>query len=96
MHLGLGPDGHTASLFPGTAALDVTDRLVVANGDDAHPHPRLTFTFPALARSRLVVFTVAGEDKREPFARIRAGEDLPGGRVDRRARALAGRSGRRG
>jgi 6-phosphogluconolactonase len=81
VHLGLGPDGHTASLFPGTAALDVTDRLVVANGDDLHPRPRITFTFPALARSRFVVFTVAGADKREPFARIRAGEDLPGGRV---------------
>src|SRR6478752_7123185 len=81
VHLGLGPDGHTASLFPGTAALDVTDRLVVANGDALHPRPRITFTFPALARSRLVVFTVEGADKREPFSRIRAGEDLPGGRV---------------
>ena len=82
VHLGLGPDGHTASLFPGSAALGVADRLVVTNGDDLHPHPRLTFTYPALARSRLVVFTVAGDDKRDPFARIRAGDDLPAGRVD--------------
>lgn len=82
VHLGLGPDGHTASLFPGTAALDVTDRLVVTNGDDAHPHLRLTFTYPALARSRLVVFTVAGAGKREALARIRAGEDLPAARVE--------------
>jgi 6-phosphogluconolactonase len=81
VHLGLGPDGHTASLFPGSAALDETDRLVVPNGDDAHPHPRLTFTYPALARSRLVVFTVAGEGKRDAFARIRAGEGLPAARV---------------
>jgi 6-phosphogluconolactonase len=81
VHLGLGPDGHTASLFPGSAALTVTDRLVVANGDDLHPHPRLTFTYPALARSRLAVFTVAGDDKRDAFARIRAGDDLPAAHV---------------
>ena len=81
VHLGLGPDGHTASLFPGSAALTVTDRLVVTNGDALHPHPRLTFTYPALQRSRLVVFTVAGEDKRDAFTRIQAGDDLPASRV---------------
>jgi 6-phosphogluconolactonase len=81
VHLGLGPDGHTASLFPGTAALAVDDRLVIPNGDDLHPHPRLTFTFPALARARLVVFTVAGAGKRDAFARVRAGDDLPAARV---------------
>jgi len=82
VHLGLGPDGHTASLFPGSAALEVADRLVVPNADDLHPHPRLTFTFPALTRSRLAVFTVAGEDKRDALARVRAGEDLPAAHVD--------------
>jgi 6-phosphogluconolactonase len=81
VHLGVGPDGHTASLFPGTDALDERDRLVVANGDDEHPYPRLTFTFPAIARSPHVVFTVAGEGKRDVFARLRAGEDLPAARV---------------
>jgi 6-phosphogluconolactonase len=81
VHLGLGPDGHTASLFPGSAALRVTDRLVVTNGDDLHPHPRLTFTYPALARSHLVVFTVAGEEKRDAFTRIQAGDDLPAAHV---------------
>jgi 6-phosphogluconolactonase len=81
VHLGLGPDGHTASLFPGSPALDVQDRFVVATGDDAHPYPRLTFTFPGIAHSHLVVFTVAGEDKREAFNRVRAGEDLPAARV---------------
>ena len=81
VHLGLGPDGHTASLFPGSAALAVHDRLVVTNADELHPHPRLTFTFAALARSRLAVFTVAGTEKRDAFARVRAGDDLPAARV---------------
>jgi len=81
VHLGLGEDGHTASLFPGSPALAETERLVVATGDDDHPHPRLTFTYPALARARLVVFTVAGARKREVLARVRAGEDLPAARV---------------
>ena len=81
IHLGIGPDGHTASLFPGTPALAETDRLVVTNGDDDHPHPRLTFTFPAIARSPLVVVAVSGEEKRDAIARIRAGEDLPGARI---------------
>jgi 6-phosphogluconolactonase len=81
VHLGLGPDGHTASLFPGSPALAESERLVVATGDDAHPQPRLTFTFPAIARGRLVVVTVAGEEKRAAVERIRAGEDLPGARI---------------
>ena len=81
VHLGLGPDGHTASLFPGTAALEVRDRFVVPNGDDLHPHPRITFTFPGIAHSALVVVTVAGEQKRDALRRIRAGEDLPAARI---------------
>ncbi|HEX9506155.1 MAG TPA: 6-phosphogluconolactonase [Acidimicrobiia bacterium] len=74
VHLGLGPDGHTASLFPGSPALVERERLVVATGDGQHQHPRLTFTYPALARSRLIVFTVEGEGKRDAFARVRAGD----------------------
>ena len=81
MHLGLGPDAHTASLFPGTAALAERERLVVTNEDDDHPHRRLTFTFPAIAMSGLVVFTVAGDDKRGAFARVRAGDDVPAAHV---------------
>jgi 6-phosphogluconolactonase len=82
VHLGLGPDGHTASLFPGALSLQETERLVVPAGDDLHPHPRLTFTLPALARARLVVFTVAGEERRDAFVRVREGADLPAARVD--------------
>jgi len=81
VHLGLGPDGHTASLFPGSSALSEDHHYVVVNGDDAHPHVRLTFTYPALASARLVVFTVAGAEEADAFARVRAGDDVPAARV---------------
>jgi 6-phosphogluconolactonase len=81
IHLGMGPDGHTASLFSGTPALDVTDQLVVQTGDTNHPHPRLTFTFPGIALARHAVFTVEGEEKLDAWRRVRSGEDLPAGRV---------------
>jgi 6-phosphogluconolactonase len=81
IHLGLGEDGHTASLFPSSPALAETERLVVATGDDLHPHQRLTFTYPGIERGRLVVFTVEGEDKREAFQRVRRGEEVPAARV---------------
>lgn len=84
IHLGLGPDGHTASLFAGSKALEApAGALVVLNEDPSgrNPHPRVTFTFAAIARSRLVVFTVAGESKREALSRVLAGEDLPAARV---------------
>jgi len=84
VHLGLGPDGHTASLFPGSAALKAPPgRLVEHNTDVSgrNPHLRLTLTFAAIALARLVVFTVAGADKREAMSRVLHHEDLPATKV---------------
>ncbi len=81
IHLGLGPDGHTASLFPGSPALAERERFVVETGDDLHPHRRLTFTVPAIERGVLVVVTVAGAEKREALDRVQRGEDVPATRI---------------
>jgi 6-phosphogluconolactonase len=80
VHLGLGADGHTASLFPGSPALKADPgRLVVMNEDPTgrHPHRRMTLTLSGIARARLAVFTVSGEEKREALQRIADGDDLP-------------------
>ncbi len=78
--LGIGGDGHTASLFPGDPALDVTDRPVVRV---VRPdHPRLTLTYPVIDAARAAAFLVAGADKREILARVLAGDgSLPAARV---------------
>jgi 6-phosphogluconolactonase len=84
IHLGLGPDGHTASLFPGAASLDAgPGDLVVATEDPngVNPHPRLTLTLPAINSARLAVFTVDGASKADAIARLRRGEDIPAARV---------------
>jgi 6-phosphogluconolactonase len=84
IHLGMGPDGHTASLFPGTPCLDAgPDELVVATTDPSarNPHPRLSLTLPVINRARMAVFTVAGATKRDAVARLRSGADLPAARV---------------
>lgn len=84
IHLGMGPDGHTASLFPGSPALAAPPgRLVVMNADPSgrNPFERMTFTFDAIARGRLVVVTVEGEDKREALQAIHDGADLPAARI---------------
>jgi 6-phosphogluconolactonase len=84
VHLGMGPDGHTASLFPGSDALDADPGQLVARNVDKtgrNPHPRMTLTFSGIARSRLAVFTVAGAHKRDALRAVMDGADLPAGRV---------------
>jgi 6-phosphogluconolactonase len=79
--LGLGPDGHTASLFPGTSVLDERRRWA-AEVVGAKPEARITLTYPALESSRHTAFLVAGSDKRDMLARALAGDRaLPAARV---------------
>lgn len=85
VHLGMGTDGHVASLFPGSPGLEADPgRLVVMNEDPsgANPHPRMTLTFAGIARARLAIVTVRGEEKREALSRVLAGDPTcPGSRV---------------
>jgi 6-phosphogluconolactonase len=81
--MGVGPDGHTASLFPGYPALAETERWVVGV-PEAHVEPfvpRVTLTLPALGSCREMLFEVSGADKRAILTRVLAGEDLPAGRA---------------
>ena len=81
VHLGLGPDGHTASLVPGDPVLAVRDRLVAVTGA-YQGHRRMTLTYPALARAEQILWLVTGADKKVPLAQLLAGdESIPAGRV---------------
>jgi 6-phosphogluconolactonase len=83
VHLGLGPDGHTASLVPGDPVLEVRDRRVALTETAYQGHRRMTLTYPALAEARRIVWLVTGEDKREPLAKLLAGDSsIPAGRVE--------------
>ncbi len=81
VHLGLGPDGHTASLVPGDPVLAVGDRRVAITGE-YQGHPRMTLTYPAIDDARRIVWLVTGPDKREPLQKLLAGDDsIPAGSV---------------
>jgi 6-phosphogluconolactonase len=75
--LGMGPDGHTASLFPDSAALDEQSRLVVANWVAKFNTHRITFTFPVLNRAAEVMFMASGADKAEMLRQVLEGKSTP-------------------
>lgn len=81
--LGVGPDGHTASLFPGYPAVEETRRWVIeVPKANMEPFvPRVTLTLPALASSREILFEASGSGKRAILARVLAGENLPANRA---------------
>ena len=81
VHLGLGPDGHTASLVPGEPALEVRDVPVAVTGV-YQGRRRMTLTFPVLDNARQILWVVTGDDKREMLLRLRDGDAaIPAGRV---------------
>jgi 6-phosphogluconolactonase len=97
IHLGLGPDGHTASLVPGDAVVDVTDRDVALTGV-YQGRRRMTLTYPVLNRARRVLWVVTGSEKVDMLRRLSDGDtSIPAGRVHREQallladRAAAGR-----
>lgn len=83
IHLGIGVDGHTASLVPGDPVLEILDRDVALTG----PYmglARMTFTYPVLNRARALLWLVTGKDKRDALSRLRASDtSIPAGRVSR-------------
>jgi 6-phosphogluconolactonase len=81
VHLGLGPDGHTASLVPGDPVLDIEDRDVALT-DVYQGRRRMTLTYPALDLARTRLWLIAGADKQDALRRLRAGDrSIPAGRV---------------
>jgi 6-phosphogluconolactonase len=81
VHLGLGPDGHTASLVPGDPVLEVADRKVAVTGE-YQGRKRMTLTYPVLEAAGRILWLVTGEDKVDALAKLRAGdESIPAGRL---------------
>jgi 6-phosphogluconolactonase len=82
VHLGLGPDGHTASLLPGDPVLAITDADVATTGVYAGRR-RMTLTCPALDRARRILWVITGTGKAQVLARLLAGDrTIPAGRVN--------------
>jgi 6-phosphogluconolactonase len=82
-HLGIGPDGHTASLVPGDPVLEVADRRVAVTSGEYQGVRRMTLTYPELHRVRSLLWVVTGEDKREALRKLLERDpSIPAGRVD--------------
>jgi 6-phosphogluconolactonase len=94
VHLGLGPDGHTASLVPGDAVLGVHAADVAPTAGTYQDRRRLTLTYPAIDRARQILWVVTGAEKVPALIKLRAGDSsIPGGRVrQERATVLADRA----
>jgi 6-phosphogluconolactonase len=82
VHLGLGPDGHTASLVPGDEVLEVGDRRVAITGGEYQGHRRMTLTYPALDGARRILWLVTGAEKQDALKKLIAADpSVPAGRV---------------
>ncbi len=83
VHLGIGPDGHTASLVPTDAVLGVRDRPVAVTSAPYEGRRRMTLTYPGIERARQLLWLVSGEDKRGPLEKLLAADaSIPAGRVE--------------
>jgi 6-phosphogluconolactonase len=82
-HMGLGPDGHCASLVPGDPVLDVTDKRVAVTAGEYQGARRMTLTYPELNRVRSLLWVVTGEEKRDALQKLLARDpSIPAGRVE--------------
>ncbi|MCB0857539.1 MAG: 6-phosphogluconolactonase [Solirubrobacterales bacterium] len=82
VHLGLGPDGHTASLVPNDPILDVTDRQVAITAGEYQGTRRMSLTYKAIDRARQIMFLVTGEGKEGALSKLEAGDpSVPAGRI---------------
>jgi 6-phosphogluconolactonase len=82
-HLGLGPDGHTASLVPDDPVLEVTDKRVAVTAGEYEGVRRMTLTYPELHRTRKLLWVVTGEEKRDALSKLLARDpSIPAGRVE--------------